>query len=55
MITTDKRFWVNGIEKRGGYFYTVALSIKKLGLMLCFARYDNILKSDIEIVFYKLI
>ena len=36
MKNTEKRYWINGIDKRGKNFYTIAMSVKKYALLISF-------------------
>jgi hypothetical protein len=37
MRTTEKKYWVNGHQIRGGHFHTFATATKKHGFLLSFS------------------
>lgn len=37
MKKTEKKYWINGIQKRGKDFYTLAFSIKNKALLISFS------------------
>lgn len=37
MINTEQKYWVNGIQKRGKDFFTIAGSIKNKAFLLSFS------------------
>ena len=53
MKTTEKKYWKNGRQKRGGYFNTFNFSIFNLGVMFTWIIDKE--PKRIEIDFFKLI
>jgi len=50
MITTQKKYWVNGHHVRGGHLHTVAVSFLNFACMLSF----SIKKGKVYFDTYKL-
>jgi hypothetical protein len=52
MITTEKKYWQNGYQIRGGHFKSLALSFLNLAIMFCWTKKE---RGIITISFYKLV
>lgn len=49
MIETEKRYWVNGYQIRGGWFKTYTFSLFGYGVLIAWGR-----KTKPKIVLYSL-
>lgn len=56
MKTTEKKYWVNGHQLRGGWFHTVNISVRSLVVMVSWGTLPNGYRHDsLKIKFYKLV
>lgn len=49
MNKTEKKYWINGIQKRGKNFYTLTMSLFNLGLMISGKKIPT------KLTFYRLV
>lgn len=56
MKTTEKKYWRNGYQLRGGWFHTLNISLLNIGIMFSWGSLPNGYRKDnLKVKIFKLI